>query len=213
MPREPVRIGPRIPPPGTGDMRTIYFYQMLSLDGFFEGPGHDLRWHDVDEEFNRFAIEQLRDTDLFLMGRRDYELMESYWPDAVEDPSLSGSDLEVARFLNETPKIVFSRTLSAVREKKNWHHVRLAHEVDPGAIRRLKEAPGKQMSVGGSTLAAAFAQEKLIDEYRFMYAPVAIGAGTHVLDGIGRRLDLALVSSRSFSSGKVLLTYRPKTSM
>jgi dihydrofolate reductase len=209
MPRAPFRIRPRVSPPGERDMRTLYFYQMLSLDGFFEGPGHDLSWHHVDAEMNRFAVEMLRATDLYLMGRRDYELMESYWSEAADDPTNSADDLEIARSLNETPKIVFSRTLAHVREKKNWHNVRLERDVDPAEIRKLKEGPGKEISIGGSTLAVTFAERGLIDEYRFLYAPVAIGAGTPVLGGIKDRLDLKLLASRSFASGKVLLTYRP----
>jgi len=61
-------------------MRKILFFMLTSVDGFFEGPNHDIDWHHVDEEFNEFANEQLAGTDLLLFGRVTYELMASYWP-------------------------------------------------------------------------------------------------------------------------------------
>ena len=59
------------------EKRTVYLFMSTSIDGFFEGPNHDLSWHNVDDEFNQFAIDQLKRTDLFLWGRRIYQLMES----------------------------------------------------------------------------------------------------------------------------------------
>lgn len=70
-------------------MRSIYLFLSLSVDGCFEGPNHDISWHNVDDESNSFAIEQLEKTDLFLWGRRIYELMEGYWPKAADDPAAS----------------------------------------------------------------------------------------------------------------------------
>jgi hypothetical protein len=52
----------------------------LSIGGYFEWPNHDTSWHRVDEGFNKFAMEQLEETDLFLWGRRIYQMMEAYWP-------------------------------------------------------------------------------------------------------------------------------------
>ena len=121
-----------------------------SIDGFFEGPNHDLSWHNVDDEFNRFAVDQMKRTDLFLWGRRIYQLMESSWPKAAEDTTMSPDDLEIARLMNNTQKFVFSRTLEGVSETKNWRNVKLIREFDPEVIRRLKEEPGKEIGVGGS---------------------------------------------------------------
>lgn len=119
----------------TGRMRTLYFFMSLSLDGYFEGPRHDISWHNVDEEFKEFAIKQLRDTDLCLWGRRVYQLMEGYWPKAAEDPSASSANREIAHLMNGTQKLVFSRTLDRVRETRNWKNVRLIHNFDSGEVR------------------------------------------------------------------------------
>src|SRR6266704_2157736 len=191
-------------------MRSIHLFVMLSLDGYFEGPNHDLSWHNVDDEFNKFAIEQLRETGLILFGRRTYQLMEGFWPKAAVDPETSLDDQEVARLINNSEKIVFSRTLEGVRETENWRNVKLRRDVDPVEIRRLKEMPGKDIWVGTSDLAVSFIKENLIDEFRFMINPIIVGGGTRIFVDLNRKLDLELTESRKFDSGNVLLCYRPR---
>jgi dihydrofolate reductase len=191
-------------------MRKLYMFISLSLDGYFEGPNHDISWHNVDGETNRFAIEMLRGTDLFLWGRRIYQLMEGYWPRAAEDPSTSGDDREIARLMNNTEKIVFSKTLDRVEETKSWKVTKLVREFDPEEIRRLKAQPGKEINVGGPDLAATFTKDGLIDELRLMVNPVAIGEGAPLFRGLERRVELELLEARRFSSGNMLLYYRPR---
>jgi dihydrofolate reductase len=157
-------------------MRSIHLFVMLSLDGYFEGPNHDLSWHNVDDEFNKYAIEQLKETGLIMFGRRTYQLMESFWPKAAADPETSPDVREVAGLINNTEKIVFSRRLEDVREMENWKNVKLRRKVDPVEIIRLKEMPGKDIWVGTSDLAVSFIKEDLIDEFRFMINPVIVGA-------------------------------------
>jgi len=191
-------------------MRSIHLFVMLSLDGYFEGPNHDLSWHNVDDEFNKYAIEQLKETGLILFGRRTYELMEGFWPKAAVDPKTSPDDREIAHLMNGTEKIVFSRTLDSVRETVNWRNVKLRHSVDPAEIRRLKMMPGKDIWVGMSDLAVSFIKEDLIDEFRFMINPVIIGGGTRIFQGLDKRLDLELKKTQGFRSGNMLMYYRPR---
>lgn len=194
-------------------MRKIHLFVMLSLDGYFEGPDHDLSWHNVDDEFNRFAIEQLRETGLIIFGRRTYQLMESFWPKAEVDSKTSPDNLEIAHMINHTEKIVFSKTLDSVRETANWRNAKLRSKVDPAEIRRLKEMPGKDIWVGTSNLAVSFIKEDLIDEFRFMINPVTVGGGTRIFEGLNGKLDLELTETRKFSSGNVLLFYKPRKKM
>ena len=123
-------------------MRNVYLLNLMSLDGFFEGPGHNLDWHQVDDEFNDFAIQQLQASDLIVFGRVTYSMMAEYWPtsQAIED------DLEVAKLMNETPKIVFSRTLSLAP----WQNTRLVSSDPAQELRRLKQLPGKDIAIFGS---------------------------------------------------------------
>lgn len=189
-------------------MRKIYLFLSLSLDGYFEGPNHDLSWHNIDSESNKFAIEQLKETDLYLFGRRVYRLMEATWPKIARDPSASEENLEIARLINDTPKIVFSKTLQSVKETEEWRNVKLVRKFEPAEIRRLKEQPGKDICVGGPNLARSFVKAGMVDEFRFLVTPVIVGRGTPIFDRMGG-LKLEFVNTRQFDSGNVLLRYRP----
>ncbi len=193
----------------TNERRRVYFFVSVSLDGFFEGPNHDLSWHNVDDEFNHFAMEMMKGTDLFLWGRRVYQLMESYWPNTAGDATMSPDGREVARLMNNTPKLVFSKTLDKVSETENWRNVKLVRELDPAEILRLKDGPGKEIGVGGPNLAVSLLQHGLLDELRLMVVPVAIGAGSALFQGVHDKLNFELVGTRRFDSGNLLLSYRP----
>lgn len=178
-------------------MRKIILFNMITLDGFFAGPNGDIDWHNVDDEFNDFSIEQLNTTDCLIFGRRTYELMTSYWPTeaALRD------DPQVAEKMNSISKIVFSRTL----QKADWNNTRLVKESTPAEITNLKQQPGKDMFLFGSAdLAAALIQNGLIDEFRLMVNPVVLGSGTPMFK---ERLVLKLISARTFKNGNVLLCY------
>src|SRR5205085_11643140 len=95
-------------------MRNVFLFMMVTLDGFFEGPNQEIDWHNVDEEFNEFAIDQLDDVDTLLFGRVTYQLMASYWP----TQSAKENDPIVADKMNTVPKIVFSKTL----DKAEWNN-------------------------------------------------------------------------------------------
>jgi dihydrofolate reductase len=181
----------------------------LSLDGYFEGLNHDISWHRVDDEGNKFIIEEFKGIDLIIFGRRSYQLMEGFWPDAVNDPKMSEEDHVVGRFINNTNKMVFSRTLDKVEEKENWKNVALVKKFDPEEIKRIKQQPGKDIWVGGSDLATSFVKYGLIDEFKFMVDPVVVGAGTQIFKGIEKRLNLELIKTHVFKNGNVLLCYRP----
>jgi dihydrofolate reductase len=98
--------------------------------------------------------------------------MEAFWPKAAKDPATSKANLKIANLINNANKIVFSRSLDKVEETENWKNAKLVQELDPEVIRRLKEQPGKDISVGGSNLAVSFIKAGLIDEFRFMINPV-----------------------------------------
>jgi dihydrofolate reductase len=190
-------------------MRKIHVYLMVSLDGYFEGPNHDLSWHNVDEEFNQFAINQLHDTGMMLFGRRTYQLMEGYWPKAEVDPKTTPDNVEVARLMNNTPKMVISRTLTEAKEGPNWKNVTLRNKLDVDEIKELKKQPGKDIWAGGSELATSLLKEGLVDEVRLMVAPVLVGAGTPLFKGLDTRMKFRLTKTQQFKSGNVLLFYEP----
>jgi len=183
-------------------MRKVIFFNLISLDGYFEGPNRDIDWHHVDEEFNDFAIQQTSEFGALLFGRVTYELMASYWPtDAARK-----DDPEVAGLMNTLPKVVFSNTL----EKVEWENTTLVKDNFVEEVSKLKEQPGKDIAIfGSSDLAVTFIDLGLIDEFRIMVNPVVLGGGKPILQGISSRLELKLLKVKTFQSGNVLLYYEP----
>jgi dihydrofolate reductase len=175
---------------------------LISVDGYFEGPNHDIDWHVTDEEFNKFAAEQLNEVGVLLFGRTTYELMVSYWP----TPAARTNDPVIAEKMNALPKLVFSTTLA----RAEWQNTRLVRGNLAAEVAALKQQPGKDMLIlGSSGLAASFAELGLIDEYRIMVGPVFLGQGSTLLDGLGQQLKLRLLKTRTFGTGNVLLYYQP----
>jgi dihydrofolate reductase len=174
---------------------------MITLDGFFEGPNHELDWHNVDAEFNEFAINQLNEIGVLMFGRVTYQIMASYWPtpDAIkDDPIVTGK-------MNSMAKIVFSKTL----EKAEWNNTRLVRKGAPEEILKLKQHPGKDIAIfGSSDLAVTLIPHGLIDEYRIMVNPVVLGSGKPLFKGINGKLSLKLLETKTFKSGNVLLYYQ-----
>ncbi len=188
-------------------MRKIFLFMMVSLDGYFEGPKHDISWHNVDDEFNKFAIEQTSQIGTLLFGRKTYQLFEDFWPQAELDPKTSPEDLEIARLINNVEKIVFSKTLKKVNEGY-WKNAKLMHEVDVVDIQKLKDKNGGDIGVFGSNnLCVSLIKKGLLDEVRVIVNPIVIGKGTLLFAGLDKKLSLRLLKTKEFKSGNVLIYY------
>jgi dihydrofolate reductase len=183
-------------------MRKLIFFNMATLDGFFAGPNGEIDWHNVDDEFNEFAIDQLNSAGGLLFGRKTYQLMESYWP----TPAAVEGDPIVADKMNNLPKLMFSRTL----DKANWNNTSLLKNDIPGEILKLKQQPGKDLFLFGSAdLTVTLIQHGLIDEFRVMVNPVILGTGLPLFVDVHQKLNLTLLNTRTFGNGNVLLYYQP----
>jgi dihydrofolate reductase len=184
-------------------MRKLIFQNMISLDGYFEGPNHEIDWHVVDQEFNDFAKSQLDTVDTLIFGRITYELMASYWP----TPAALQDDPIIARYMNETRKLVFSMTMDHL----DWQNSQLIKENPVEAIARLKQQPGKNMIIFGSAdLSSPLINHGLIDEFSILIGPVILGRGTPLFQGIQQRIKLKLVESKALKTGVISLVYRPE---
>lgn len=187
-------------------MRTLASFLMVSLDGYFEGPDpEDFGWQTVDDEFNQFAVQQLDASDCLLFGRVTYQGMASYWPtrDAIE------SDQDLAARMNQTLKIVISRSLD--RLEPAWNNTRLITKDVHRELSSLKQQPGKDLLVlGSSVLTASLIDTGLLDQLRIIVNPVVLGEGRSVLRTTQKRANLKLLENRTFRSGNVLLTYEPQ---
>jgi dihydrofolate reductase len=183
-------------------MRKLIYSMGVSLDGFIAGPNGEIDWGAPDEELHRFHNEQTRELDAHFCGRRLYETMV-YWETADKDPSAGEIEIEFARIWQAIPKIVFSTTLETVEG-----NARLATDGIAEEVARLREQPGKDLSVGGAGLAAAFMELGLIDEFRQFVSPVVLGGGTPYFPALSERIDLELVETRTFGSRVVYLRYQ-----
>lgn len=181
-------------------MRKLYFFMMTTANGLYERGPWEIDWHNTDEEFNDFAIEQLDQMDTLVFGRKTYEGMVGYWP----TPEAIASDPIVAGKMNGMAKVVVSRTLA----RADWSNTRVVR--DPEAIRALKREPGKDaLLIASSDLAVSLGALGLIDEYRIMVNPIALPKGKPVLQGLTADLKLELLRTRTFKNGNVLLNYTP----
>lgn len=179
-------------------MRKLIMWNLVTLDGFFEGPEtwnidfHETAW---GEELERFSLEQLRSADLLLFGRVTYEGMANYW---------SSETGEIAEIMNSVPKIVFSRTL----DRAAWNNTELVSANAVERVAQLKEQPGQDILIFGSAkLAATLTEGRLIDEYRIGVAPVLLGGGNPLFKPSSHGTKLRLLEARPLTTGAVLLRY------
>ncbi len=185
-----------------GLMRKIIVSNYVTLDGFFAGPDGELDWFVWDDQMAQYSRDLLGSIDAMLFGRVTYELMAGYWPAATaaaEDPIITDA-------MNNSPKIVFSRTLA----KADWNNTRLVKEIDRDQILKMKQRPGKDMVIFGSgSIVSAFARLGLIDDYRLLVNPVILGRGKPLFKDLADRINLKLLETRMFDSGAALLHYQP----
>jgi dihydrofolate reductase len=195
-------------------MRRIVVFDNVTADGYFADSKGSLDWVIPSDEVFRTAAESNQDIDTMLFGRRTYEMFEQFWPHALDDPETapdphtagrrSAVNREMAVWINETNKIVFSRT----RKHVTWKHSQLIPELEPKKIEAMKAGPGKDMIVFGSgSLVAQLTGHGLIDEYMLVVNPILLGGGRPLLTGLSTRMRLDLRQATDYKSGHVLLRY------
>jgi dihydrofolate reductase len=187
-------------------MRKLSYGMNVTLDGYIAGPGDDIGWSGPpSEELFQWWLETERANTLSLYGRKLWETMSSYWPTGDEQPDATTAETEFARIWRDTPKVVFSSTLSTV----SWNS-RLVTGDAVAEIARLKAEDGGPMSIGGATLAGAAMRAGLIDEYVLAMYPVLLGGGTPFFTTLDSWANLDLVETRTFPGGVVLTRYETR---
>jgi dihydrofolate reductase len=179
----------------------LVYSAIASLDGYVADRDGKFDWAEPDDEVHRFVNELERPIGTYLYGRRMYEVMAAWetMPLAEQGPV----SRDFAELWRAADKVVYSRTLEAVSSART----RIEREFDPGAVRQLKAAAERDLTVGGPGLAADAFRAGLVDECHLFVAPIVVGAGTRSLpDDV--RLQLALLDERRFGNGMVYLRYR-----
>ncbi len=191
-------------------MRKLIFKIEMTLDGFISGPKGEMDWgtatFGAEENWKR-VFDMLSTVDTVLMSRIIYQGFKEFWPAAGVSPTSSKFEKEFSHWLDNAPKVVFSKTLESV----DWMNSRLV-KTDAGAeIALLKQQPGKNLVMwGGSIFPQALMNLALIDEYWINVHRVILGKGKPLFTDITSKIPLSLLSAKTFETGTVGLCYKPE---
>ncbi len=176
----------------------LIFSAIASLDGYVADAQGSFDWAAPDAEVHAFVNDLERQVGTMLLGRRMYEVL-AVW-ETMDDPAPVMRDY--AQIWRGADKVVYSTTLTEVFTART----RIERSFDPDAVRALKAAAQRDLSVGGPALAARAFAADLVDEVQLLLSPIVVGGGTRALpDGV--RLDLELTEERRFGNGVVFLRY------
>jgi len=183
----------------------LIYSAISSLDGYVADEDGNFDWAVPDEEVHAFINDLDRPVGTYLYGRRMYETMVGW----ETDPTLADRSplmRDFAQIWRAADKIVYSRTLERVTSART----RIERDFDPEAVRRMKAAAGRDLTVGGPDLAAHAIKAGLVDEWRLFVTPIVVGGGKRsVPDNV--RVKLELLDERRFKGGVVYLHYRTRT--
>ena len=184
-------------------MRKLIMWNVITLDGYFEGEkSWDLSFHELvwGKELEDFIIEQLRSADILMFGKTTYLGMADYWTKA------DGAEAEVAKFMNETPKVVCSSTL----KNADWNNTRIVKDAVV-EIPKLKEQGNGNIYVFGSgNLSETLIKAGLFDEFRLCIAPIFLGKGKRLFNQEMPSKKLRLLEAYPLTTGSVILRYAPE---
>jgi dihydrofolate reductase len=177
----------------------------VSLDGYIADEDGKFDWGAPDEEYYAFINDLVRPVGTYLYGRQLYELM-AVWETDPAAAAQSPAAREFAEIWQSADKVVYSRTLQAASTTRT----RIERDFDPQAVRQLKAAAERDLTVGGPTLGAHAITAGLVDEVHLFVWPVVVGGGKQFLPDRAR-FQLDLLDEHRFTNGAVYLRYRTRT--
>ena len=184
-------------------MRKIIAAINMALDGFCDHTAMI-----ADEELHQHYTELLSNSSTLLYGRKTFQLMESYWPSVVKNPTGNKAMDAFAMIIDKIPKIVFSHTLKTIE----WKSAKLATRNLEEEILELKQSRNdgnKDVLVGSPGLIITSMNLNLIDELQLCVHPVIVGKGIPLFKNINDRTILKLIKTKTFNSGQITLYYEP----
>jgi len=178
-------------------MRKIIVSSQSSMDMVIDNP-QNFVFDYVNDEFMDYAREQLFESDALIMGRLTYEAFAEAWS------ARAGAD-DFADRINSLPKYVASRTLKGPLA---WNANLIKGDIVK-EVAKLKEQDGKNiLQYGSGELTQTLLKHGLIDEFRLMVFPVAMGTGQRPFENI-EKVPMKLLETKVFNTGAVILHYQP----
>jgi dihydrofolate reductase len=185
-------------------MRKIISFMHISLDGFVAGPNGEMNWIKVDEEIFDHIGKRISEGDTALYGRVTYQMMESYWPTAGDEPDASRHDKEHSAWYKNAHKVVLSKTM----KDADLSNTTIISDNLSDSIDEIKQQGDKEILLFGSPTAThSLIQLNLIDGYWLFVNPVILGQGIPLFTDIKDKIKLSLLTTRQFSSGVTELNY------
>ncbi len=190
-------------------MRKLIVSNIMSLDGYYEGPGKNVMVLPMDEAFDAYNAERLRAADTLLLGRNTYDGFKGFWPSVADDPNFTPTHWEISRLDNAIDKVVISDSMTREQTEPWQNNTRIISRADANAqIAELKRQTAKDILVFGSrTLWNDLLAHGLVDELHLVVGSVIVGAGTPLFDG-QPAVSLRLIDTRMWDgSNNVLVRY------
>jgi dihydrofolate reductase len=186
-------------------MRKIISFMHVSLDGFVAGPNGEMNWIKVDEEIFDHVGKRISEGDTALYGRKTFEMMESYWPTAADQPNASKHDIEHSKWYKNVHKVVLSKSMKG----KNLNNTTVISDNLSTEINKIKQKQGGEILLFGSPTAThVLMEQNLIDGYWLFMNPILLGKGVPLFKGIQQQTKLDLLNVHQFNCGVTALSYK-----
>jgi len=182
-------------------MRKIVAYEMVSLDGFIGDEQDGVGWTVQDPEVMKYSQSgSAGKVEMFMFGRVSYDSLAAFWP----TPAGERANKFYADSLNNTPKVVFSRSL----KEPDWGNTTALDTIDKPTIDKLKhQGDGTILIFGSGTIVSQLTEMNAIDEYQLLVNPIVLGKGKRLFSQVDGLKKLKLAEAKTFPSGIVLMKY------
>ena len=192
-------------------MGKLISFMHISLDGFVAGPNGEMNWIKVNEEIFDHVGKRISQSDTALYGRKTYQMMESYWPTAGNEPDASRHDIEHSKWYNKVHKVVLSKTMKGpALPNTTIISDNLSDRINE--IKQSLNGGSKEILLFGSPTAThSLIQQNLIDGYWLFVNPIILGEGIPLFKGIKDKIKLKLLNTQQFDCGVTGLNYTVDT--
>jgi dihydrofolate reductase len=187
-------------------MKKISVFNHITVDGYFAGPRGEIDWFkDIphDKAYQQYMQKQSQAKSTLLFGRTTYDMMKSFWPTEMA----MEMDPKMADVMNNSSKIVFSKSMKEVPDSPHWKNVSVMREISKRSIDKLKRESQEDITILGSgSVVQQLTDLKMISSYTLVIVPVILGKGKPLFKDV-KELKLILTSSKAFNNGLVIQHY------